>query len=397
VTASARPTILFGAFDRHNLGDMLFAHVLAALLQPRPLFFAGLVDADLRACGGHRVHALSRLVHRLPGANLIHAGGEILDCDAWLAAAMLLPPAQAHAVIARFDAHPLQRLDWAQQCLGMADLAPYVAGRARISEGGALMHNAVGGAALATADEALRDEVLAKLAEADLVTVRDAKTAAALEAGGVASRLLPDSVCMLKELFGQNIARRVDAAPVAKVRAHFPAGYLAVQFSADFGDDHTLLRIAAGLDALARDRRLGIVFFRAGAALWHDDIDMLRRCAAFMHAPSMVFDSIDIWDICALIAACRGYLGSSLHGRIVAMAFGLPRLTLLHPQAQPAKQLAYAAAWETPLAPAAAVPDAILAHMQAALDVAPAALHALAHEHAQLYQQDFTALRAMLR
>lgn len=49
------PAILFGAFDRHNLGDLLFPHVAAALLPGRELLFAGLADRDLRALGGHRV------------------------------------------------------------------------------------------------------------------------------------------------------------------------------------------------------------------------------------------------------------------------------------------------------------------------------------------------------
>jgi hypothetical protein len=35
---------------------------------------------------------------------------------------------------------------------------------------------------------------------------------------------------------------------------------------------------------------------------------------------------LDIWDICALIASGAGFAGSSLHGRVVAEAFGVPVL-----------------------------------------------------------------------
>ena len=38
----AIPTILFGAFDRHNFGDLLFPHVTARLLGRSVLLFAGL-------------------------------------------------------------------------------------------------------------------------------------------------------------------------------------------------------------------------------------------------------------------------------------------------------------------------------------------------------------------
>ena len=59
--ASARraPLILFGAFDRHNLGDLLLgriaAELAARLLPGREVRFAGLATRDLRADGGARV------------------------------------------------------------------------------------------------------------------------------------------------------------------------------------------------------------------------------------------------------------------------------------------------------------------------------------------------------
>jgi len=50
-----RPIILFGAFDRHNLGDLLFPHIAGALLPGTDLFHAGLARRDLRPHGGHAV------------------------------------------------------------------------------------------------------------------------------------------------------------------------------------------------------------------------------------------------------------------------------------------------------------------------------------------------------
>ena len=72
------PTILFGAFDRHNFGDMLFPHVAAALLPARPLIFAGLAERDMREWGGHPVHAITQLAETWGNKpiRLIHAGGE---------------------------------------------------------------------------------------------------------------------------------------------------------------------------------------------------------------------------------------------------------------------------------------------------------------------------------
>jgi len=126
------PTIVFGAFDRHNLGDLLFAHVAAALLpRDETVVFAGLAARDLRPFGGHRVEALHALRDdaRLRGAHLVHAGGEILTCRAHDAAVMLLEPAQVDATLAFLAAHPADEPAWRQAMLGTSDELPYVVGR----------------------------------------------------------------------------------------------------------------------------------------------------------------------------------------------------------------------------------------------------------------------------
>jgi len=88
---SLAPTILFGAFDRHNFGDLLFPHIAATLLPGENLIFAGLAERDLRPYGGHQVRALIQLAAEMGGqaANILHVGGELLTCDVWQAACSL--------------------------------------------------------------------------------------------------------------------------------------------------------------------------------------------------------------------------------------------------------------------------------------------------------------------
>src|SRR5438128_816753 len=102
------PTVLFGAFDRHNFGDLLFPHIVAGMLARKDLLFAGLAGRDLRSYGGHQVSALAQLAGTRGErpANFIHVGGELLTCDAWAAAVMLLPPDQAQEAVAHLDAWP---------------------------------------------------------------------------------------------------------------------------------------------------------------------------------------------------------------------------------------------------------------------------------------------------
>lgn len=363
------PVVLFGAFDRHNFGDLLFAHVAAALLPGRQLVFAGLADRDLRGVGGHRVESLARLAPgwRSQPAHLIHVGGEILTCDAWQAAVMLLSAEQAPATIAYLEARPRQRRAWVRRVLGVGARAPYVASRLKYPGLQRVIHAGVGGVDFDRMAPPLRREVLADLRSADVVAVRDRRTQALLGAAGVDTRLVPDPVVMVAALFGRRIRARAAAAAIARLRDAAPGGWIAVQFSAEFGDDATLAQIALQLDDACTAARCGAVFFRAGAAPWHDDLAVLHRAAARMRSErAQVFASLDPWELCALIAASRAYCGSSLHGRIVALAFGVPRVGLRRPGAPAGKQAAFAASWDEAM-PVDVDPAAIAAALGHAL------------------------------
>lgn len=383
-------TIIFGAFDRHNFGDMLFAHVVARLLaQRRPEVepvFAGCGQRDLRAHGGHDVAALSQLAQcwRDEPVALIHAGGELLTCDAWEAAVMLTTPEEARIRIARYGSRAEDRNAWARTELGTDARAPYVIGRETFSRATSICFNAIGGATLDVREAALREEVLGKLRSGDHISVRDAPTQATLKRAGIDAQLVPDPVSLVAELFDERIRTHSDA------RHAFPRGYLAVQFSADFGDDATLAQIAHQLDRLGKTTGLGIVLFRAGAAPWHDDIAVYARMAARMRHPAVtIFESLNVWDICALIAKSEGFAGTSLHGRIVAMAYGLPRVNFQHADADACKQHAYASTWEIADAPGLVPITAIHAAMREALAMDRAALHDKASALAKAHRAGF--------
>jgi len=313
--STAAPSILFGAFDRHNFGDLLFPHLLTALLPGRRFEFSGLAARDLRACGGHRVTPLPA-----QPTQLIHAGGELLTCTAWQAAVMLLDPAAAMEIIARYDADPAAGAAWAARQLGTARSMPYVVGRDALAPGGKLIFNAVGGVEWNALSSAQRDEVKAALRQADWLSVRDHVTQAALRAEGIEAPLCPDPAVMVAECFDETVRRHQEQGDAKAMRDAFPQGYLACQFSADFADDASLDALARGLSRVAASTGLGLALFRAGAAPWHDDPALYEKLQRRLPTGTVqLFPSLHLWDICALIAASRGTVGSSLHGRIVAL------------------------------------------------------------------------------
>ncbi len=74
---------------------------------------------------------------------------------------------------------------------------------------------------------------------------------------------------------------------------------------------------------------LGVVFFAAGTATGHDDVvELAKRANSFPENGAMFFPFRNIWDISSLISESQMCIGTSLHGRIVAMSAGIPRINL---------------------------------------------------------------------
>jgi hypothetical protein len=368
---ASHSVVIFGAFDRHNFGDLLFPHLMTALLPGKAFEYAGLADHDLRGLGGHRVRSLAA-PNTAPPKTLIHVGGELLTCSAYQAAVMLLDPDEAAAAIARYDHDPAAASGWAANQLGTARTMPYVVGRDGVAPSGRLIFNAVGGVEWTSLTTGQREEVKAALRQADWVSVRDHVTQSALRAEGIAAPLCPDPAVMVAHCFGDTIQKHQQQGAVKAMRDVFPQGYLACQFSADFGDDTSLGALAQGLSRVIAETGLGVALFSAGTAPWHDDPALHKKLQQRLPTGmAQVFRSLHLWDICALIAASRGVVGSSLHGRIVALAYGLPRVSLLPPQQgqRPDKRTAFAKTWEPHAVPRSVAVSRIEAAVVQALAV----------------------------
>jgi len=401
-TRQGLPTLLFGAFDRHNFGDLIFPHVADSLLGSENLIFAGLVKSDLSGVGGFSTQSLSHLAKEFGGRpiNILHVGGELLTCEAWQAAVMVQASEKVQPLLRRLEAHRDERVAWTRNVLGISALAPYTVSRELFPGAVHIIFNAVGGVELNERDEPFRTEVLTKLKCAQYLSVRDSATLDILNGHGIQARLVPDPAVMVAELFGEHIERTAGEGEVAAIINAFPQGYIACQFSADFGDDATLEQVAGQLEQLATSSGYGVVLFRAGAAPWHDDLECYRRLAGFMRsAPLKIFGSLDIWEICALIAHSRAFCGSSLHGRIVAMAFGIPRVNVRHPRygSHTGKQAAYAATWELPSIPATIDISGIAAGVRQVLAVDGERLLQHANLLARHYREEFEQVVTLLQ
>ncbi len=390
------PLILFGAFDRHNFGDLLLAEISASVLRHRPLVFAGLAERDLTAFGGRKVRSIAEVAREWGGqpADVVQTGGEILTCSLYEAAVMLLSQEAAAKAIACHDADRAARQAWSEELLGLHQQVAYLVPRSLFRRSRNFQYFGIGGTELANMPPPMRQEVFANLQHAGQVWVRDRVTQSHLEQAGIRSFLAPDPAAATAMLCGSRIAsHRVTGEPAA-VAARFPQGYLAAQFSAEFGDDATLRQIGRQLQQLQRATGLGIVLFRAGAAPWHDDLEVYwRMLVATPDLDAVVAESLDIWDICALLANAAAYCGSSLHGRIVAEAWGRPAANLVRDTGRMTKQAAHALSWGYGSLPAVVAPAELATGVIGVLQEKTSAFAAHVENLASLAIDAFTRAR----
>jgi hypothetical protein len=348
---AAPPLILFGAIDRHNLGDILLARVAEAettrQAPSRPILLAGLAAHAAAPGDGPPVRAIADLARAWGDApaDVLHVGGELLTCGLFQAAVMLQSPAEADAAIARYADDAAAGLDWARRVTKLDQGLGYLVPKALFRNPGRFEYRAVGGVDLAGLDPALRAEALARLREAATLSVRDRVTRESLAAAGIDAALEPDPVSRVPALFAERIRAHAGSGEPAAVSEAFPHGYLAVQFAAEYGDDASLDSLAGFLDTRLYGTGLGLVLFRAGAAPWHDDLEVYRRLADRLGKRDVrLFRSLDVWDICTLLSRARAYCGSSLHGWILSRAFAVDVLDFPLP-ARNAKLAAYRDTW----------------------------------------------------
>ena len=93
---SMNDIILYGAFDRHNYGDLLFPLIMERVINEyfpnKKVVVAGLIDSDLSEYGARQTTAINKALKSSKlDAAIILAGGDVVACDWQSAYGYLLP------------------------------------------------------------------------------------------------------------------------------------------------------------------------------------------------------------------------------------------------------------------------------------------------------------------
>lgn len=327
--------LIIGAFDRYNYGDLLFPLIIEKQLNTYgnkfQFEFYGLVDSDLSKEGGKATKGLRAFYQACENPNqqatVIVAGGEALGVT-WnsLLAALNKPFQQIHKRHVRLSKWvDLNRM--AKKILNGKTTLPFVFDKSDFPSVKNVILNSLGGSGV---NKMLFDRfemMRAKLEKVDYLAVRDELTVNNLAENGVKAQLYPDSAIFMSEFYPtEKLEKMVTPSVLQYIKAN-EGSYVFFQINkkTTLGKEEI---IATELDRLYRENQVEICLCPIGKALNHDDHIALKQVQKHLTSPFAYFDADNIWDIMLLIARSKAYIGTSLHGAITAMSYGIPHVGL---------------------------------------------------------------------
>jgi hypothetical protein len=346
---------ILGAYDRFNYGDLLFPVIIERVLgdyQCRPpLEYYGTTWSDLGRFGGKRTKAIRHLFTRqaMPdGSALILAGGDLLG-ETFAGTLDTLLPAPVAFMLRRLQ----NRLDVAATealCRFTAGVElefPWVVTPDDFSSRVKVAYNSVSGTGLRYLPIEKRRRIREKLCAASFISVRDTLTQGLLEPlrPDVPVRLAPDCAVLLSFFFPEvELQKRVSPETEAFVSA-LKHNYMCFQINRTLAKDN-LRVIGAELEKIYRRYGLGVLLLPIGRARNHEDHVPLAQLAGAVRTPAVYAGAgLTIYDIMYLIARARAFAGTSLHGNITALSYGVPHLGLTE---RVTKLAAFLRTWDLP-------------------------------------------------
>jgi hypothetical protein len=331
-----RPVVaVVGAFDRFNFGDLLFPHVIRSEFDRLGVDavhrYYSIRGADLRHRGGVDTRPLTVLGDEpLPrGSLVVVAGGELLTARWSDAYAGLAGPRRtlASKIAARLvGAEPVDLI--CRRLLGGDRPLPWVLDAKDLGQDAPVSYNGVGGIGIESLPPSLRAAARSRLSRAAFLGVRDPETRRGLVAWdlGLDIRLTPDCAVLAPGVFSREVLEGRASEETRAAVARFGKGYAVIQ-TGRYPAWGRVGVLADQIRLIHRETGLGVLLLPLGQAPGHEDLHPLRRVAELLEGlPVALLPQPDVDDIVVAISSARLFVGSSLHGSLIAMVYGVPHV-----------------------------------------------------------------------
>lgn len=318
--------------DRFNYGDLLFPYILTHYFSAKfnDIVYVSTTESDLSDRGGIKTKSYSELFN--VDANwenhLIVAGGESL-CVRWFTILSYVVP------WVRF----LYRLSWKIAGLQISKSFPnycasfieyvfktrtcfvFSVGKNELPQFKSIAYNALGGSWLLNSEVLNNPKVCAILNSVDFFTVRDKVTSLALSRHGIKHSICPDTAILMSDVFREEMLLKNVSLTIIKEFSE--TEYIFFQGNLNLWKRKYELAASQLMD-LYNNTGCKICLCPIGEALGHSDQIALKKIDSLLKCNHTFIEQPNIFDIMWLIKHSRMYVGSSLHGTITAMSFGVP-------------------------------------------------------------------------
>lgn len=326
---------IYGAFDRFNYGDLLFPIIIKMSLDERlgqqEYKYYGLIDTDLSNFGGVPTLSIRRLIKRSTSEKrketLIVAGGEVLHADIYYLHQCLIEKDFLRKILRRirkkYGEHISNKLSG--RMLSIKLEYPFILNKEMLPGVSKIIYNSVGGFLPKVNIEAVKIAIK----KADYISVRDRVTYNEIKKINPRKKIkiAPDSATVMSKYFSKSKLNMKANLETQKLMKMYDNGYICFQISSyHFNLDPEEIHMQ--LIKLVKETNLPIILLPMGRAALHEDQKALRMIKSRGKIPCYITSKNSIYDIMLLIANAKIFIGTSLHGIITAMSFGIPYLSI---------------------------------------------------------------------
>tara|TARA_R110001583_G_scaffold105202_1_gene252641 strand:+ start:4767 stop:5951 length:1185 start_codon:yes stop_codon:yes gene_type:complete len=385
--------ILYGAFDRHNYGDLLFPLIMERVIKhqfpEKSLVVASLINRDLSEYGAPKTVSIKEaLKNSKPNATVILAGGDVVACD-WQSAYGYLLPSLIFPLYERIACYYFSKIteQLVKRIVGLTSIFPFNLNRNDLGAARNIIYNSVDATGVSSVTNQNEILPLSKVInEANFVSVRDIFSQTQLARIGFSSpQLAPDSATVMSAYISVNELEQKSSWPTKNIIESYIEGYIVFQISqAHIHGKEAAFAMA--LTKVSRACKLPIVFIVIG----NTSVGVNKVTA--MLADDIVYDTYldgNIFDIMSIIRNASCYCGTSLHGLITAMSFCVPRVALLP---ELIKQINYMQTWDLPHMPKGIKLEELTSAVEVAMATPNRDLQALGKKLTNAYMANFKRL-----
>lgn len=320
--------IIYGAFDRYNYGDNLMPLLTIeyikefnpSLNEKFDIILSSITSSNLSEYACAETIGINKI--NTKDSTIIVVGGEVIGARKETLFAHNIKSQIAYSIILRLK-YRFPRLYRGLVNLVQNEISnfPYIVER---NGNETILYNTVGGTVPSDVKE--RERILSALGDAKFISVRDQRTLFELK-NFKHCRLAPDSVQIAAHFFSDN--SKLYPLISATVKDLENSTYIIFQASPfKLSESDATEALVEAIKKVYSKTEIRVLLLPIGYATGHDDLDLLKTVNNKIPELTELVYPLNVWEIMFCIKHSQCFYGTSLHGMITALSFGVPHYNI---------------------------------------------------------------------